>query len=355
MIGWIMRTVMTGSTAININGEVGPYFRPACGVRQGDPLSPILFNAAVDSLAEILERARISGHITGVVGHLIPGGGVTHLQYADDTMIMFEGSDLDIQNTKFLLLCFEAMSGLKINFDKSEVVVLGYPPETQQRIADNLNCRLATFPVNYLGVPVRDSRILIRDLAPLVGRVRAKAEPWCGRFTSKGSKTVLIDSCLSSLPMYIMGLYILPEGVHAAFDKELSRFFWQDRSGRQKYHMVKWADVCAPKDLGGIGIISSRHMNVALMLKWVWRILSDDGGLWLKLIKAKYLRGRPLLACDRREGSQFWRALQDIKHEIRAGLSLSIGDGRGTMFWLDPWLGARVVTRHTTAWCSMQV
>jgi hypothetical protein len=39
---------------------------------------------------------------------------------------MFEGSDLDIQNIKFLLLYFEAMSGLKINFDKSEVVVFGY-------------------------------------------------------------------------------------------------------------------------------------------------------------------------------------------------------------------------------------
>jgi hypothetical protein len=63
-------------------------------VHQGDPLSPILFNDAVDSLAEIVERARISDHITGVVGHLIPGGGVTYLQYADDTMIMFEGSDL---------------------------------------------------------------------------------------------------------------------------------------------------------------------------------------------------------------------------------------------------------------------
>ncbi|XP_071677031.1 uncharacterized protein [Lolium perenne] len=244
------KTVMTGSTAININGEVGPYFRPACGVRQGDPLSPILFNAAVDSLAEILERARISGHITGVVGHLIPGGGVTHLQYADDTMIMFEGSDRDIQNTKFLLLCFEAMSGLKINFDKSEVVVLGYPPEVQQRIADNLNCRLATFPVNYLGVPVRDSRILIRDLAPLVGRVREKAEPWCGRFTSKGSKTVLIDSCLSSLPMYIMGLYLLPEGVHAAFDKELSRFFRvTDKAAKN----ITWSSgpMCAPPRILG--------------------------------------------------------------------------------------------------------
>ena len=146
-----MQIVMSGNTAININGEVGPYFRPTCGVRQGDPISPLLFNSAVDILAEVLERAKTSGHISGVVGHLVPGGGVTHLQYVDDTMIMVEGSELDIINLKFLLLCFEAMSGLKINFDKSEVVILGYSAEDQQRIADNLNCKLATFPVTYLG------------------------------------------------------------------------------------------------------------------------------------------------------------------------------------------------------------
>src|SRR3954470_18600198 len=154
------------------------------------------------------------------------------------------------------------MSGLKINFDKSEVMVLGYSKEDQQRIADNLNCRLAVFPLNYLGMPVRDTRILIRDLEPLMGRVKAKAEPWQGRFTSKGSKTILIDSCISSLPMYMMGMYVLPEGAHANFDKELSRFFWMANDGHQKYHMVKWADICSPKELGGLGIVSSRHMNV---------------------------------------------------------------------------------------------
>jgi mannosylglycoprotein endo-beta-mannosidase len=154
MISWIMQIVMSGNTAININGEVGPYFRSSCGVRQGDPISPLLFNAAVDVLAKILEKAKSSGHISGVVGHLIPGGGITHLQYADDTMIMVEGSELDLINLKFLLLCFEAMSGLKINFDKSEVVVMGYDPEEQQRIVDSLNCRLASFPVNYLGMPI---------------------------------------------------------------------------------------------------------------------------------------------------------------------------------------------------------
>ena len=86
----------------------------------------MLFNLAVDALVGILDKAKLAGHLKGVVSHLIPDRGVTHLKYADDTMIMVEGSDSDIVNLKFLLLCFEEMSGLKINFDKSEVVVLGY-------------------------------------------------------------------------------------------------------------------------------------------------------------------------------------------------------------------------------------
>lgn len=75
MIGWIMQIVISGNTAIKINGEVVPYFKPSYGVRQGDTISAILFNAAVDALAEILEKAKNSGHISGVVRHLIPGGG----------------------------------------------------------------------------------------------------------------------------------------------------------------------------------------------------------------------------------------------------------------------------------------
>ncbi|KAE8809300.1 hypothetical protein D1007_14083 [Hordeum vulgare] len=137
------------------------------GVKQGEPISPLLFNLTLDALAGILDKAKLAGHIQGVVGHLIPGGGVSHLQYADDTMIMVSGTDSDIANLKFLLLCFEEMFGLKINFDKSEVVVLGYSKAEQHRIADNLNCKLAAFPISYLGMPLAESRILLlRDLLP---------------------------------------------------------------------------------------------------------------------------------------------------------------------------------------------
>lgn len=69
--------------------------------------------------------------------------------------------------------------------------------------------------------------------------------------------------------MYMMALYILTEGVHSSFDKDLSRFFWKAVDRWQKYHVVKWVDICLPKDLGGVGNHASRRMNVDLMLRWI--------------------------------------------------------------------------------------
>jgi hypothetical protein len=126
----IMQLVRGGQMVISINGEVGPYFRNKRGLRQGDPISPLLFDFVADALDAILSKARVAGHIEGVVPHLIPGG-VSHLQYADDTMILLQNTDRGIRNLKFILLCFELLSGMKINFHKSEVIVMGVAPKEE--------------------------------------------------------------------------------------------------------------------------------------------------------------------------------------------------------------------------------
>jgi hypothetical protein len=74
----IMQLVSGGQTAIAINGEVGPYFWNKRGVRQADPISPLLFDLVVDALALILKKDSAVGHIKGVIPHLLPGG-ITHL------------------------------------------------------------------------------------------------------------------------------------------------------------------------------------------------------------------------------------------------------------------------------------
>ena len=152
----VMQLVTSGRTAVNINGEVGPYFMTGQGVRQGDPISPFLFNLVVDALASILDLAKRAGHIRGICPHLVTPGGLTHLQYADDTIMMVEGSDEDIQNLKFLLLCFQEMSGLKINFHKSEAFATGGDLESQLRAAHMMNCELGSIPIKYLGMPISE-------------------------------------------------------------------------------------------------------------------------------------------------------------------------------------------------------
>ncbi|KAE8806001.1 retrotransposon unclassified [Hordeum vulgare] len=150
----VMQMVSSGRTAININGEIGPYFPTKYGVRQGDPFSPFLFNMVVDALAAILDKAKPAGHIRRIVLHLVGDLGVSLLQYLDDTIIMVEGSDDDISNLKFLLLCFQQMPGLKINLNRSAVMVLGYPPTAAESIADRFNCQLGSFPCHTRGSPL---------------------------------------------------------------------------------------------------------------------------------------------------------------------------------------------------------
>jgi hypothetical protein len=274
-----MQLVSGGHIAINVNGEICPYFKNARGVRQGDPLSQILFDFMVDALAAMISRVKEVGHKQGVVSHLILGG-VLHMQYADDTLILIEPNDLGIVNLKFLLLCFENMLGLKIIFTKSEGVLTGVTLPEQRRIAKGLNCKLGALPISYLGLPVSDRPLKVLDWDFLMEKVGHRADPWQGLFLASARRLELTNSRLSSLLMFAMGLYLLHDSTHRVFNR--SRFFWEGVGNKRKYHMVDWATVCKPKESGGLGILNSKLMNI-------WKLYNGVEGLWADPIHTKYL------------------------------------------------------------------
>jgi len=167
-----------------VNGTRGPYFRTLRGLRQGDPLSPLLFNLVADALSMMLEKAVDMGLIVGVLNSLIEEG-ISYIQYADDIILMTDGSDKSITNLKILLYCFEWLSGLKINYHKSEVILFGFSQEEKEREANMLNYRLGALPIKYIGIPVLDSFLGIPAFKGLEKMLK-RSDPWKGKFMTSG-------------------------------------------------------------------------------------------------------------------------------------------------------------------------
>lgn len=190
-----------------INGSVRKFFTNGRGLWQGNPASPILFNFVADAISCMLDRPASAGNISPVISHLLPRG-ISHLQYEDDMIILVELNNSCISNLKFILLCFEALSGLKINFSKSKVIVTGVDEAEALRVSHLLNCSLGAFPFKYLGLSISPFRLCAKEVKPLVSKVGNRVLPWCGRYNTFARKVSLINACLSSLPMFTMGSFL---------------------------------------------------------------------------------------------------------------------------------------------------
>jgi hypothetical protein len=107
---WIARFVQGGSVGIKVNDDIRHYFQTLKGLRQGDPLSPILFNIVADMLAILIAREKEDGQIGGLVPHLVDGG-ISILQYADETILFMEHDLAKATNMKLIFCFFEQLPG----------------------------------------------------------------------------------------------------------------------------------------------------------------------------------------------------------------------------------------------------
>ncbi|CAL5430761.1 unnamed protein product [Camellia sinensis] len=136
---WIHSCVTNARISVLVNGSPTNEFIAERGLRQGDPLSPFLFNLVVEGLNILILRARELGLFNGaVVGNDLVK--VSHLQFADDTILFCEANLEEILCIKRLLRCFEVVSGLKINYSKSMVIGVGVDEVSLDQYADILNC-----------------------------------------------------------------------------------------------------------------------------------------------------------------------------------------------------------------------
>jgi hypothetical protein len=155
---WIETFTRNKHVGIKINDQVGENFHTKKGLRQGDPLSPILFNIVPDMLVIIINRAKNNGQIARVVPHLV-NNGLSIPQYVDDTLICMDVNLEKSKNLKLLLCAFEQLLGLKINFYKSEIFCVGNAENSENVYSHLFRCQLGAYPFKYLGILMHYKRM----------------------------------------------------------------------------------------------------------------------------------------------------------------------------------------------------
>ena len=132
-----------------------------------------------------------------------------------------------------------------------------------------------------------------------------------------------------------------------------SRFFWQGDCVRKKYRRTKWSVVCCPKHQGGLGIHDLQVKNRALLGKWLFKLLSEDG-VWQTLLRRKYVGDRAVSQVLWKPGdSHFWAGLMATKKFFFKHGFFSIRDGSEIRFWEDKWLGQSTLSEQYPALYSI--
>ena len=339
-ISWIRSVVRDSSLCIRINDMDGSFFKTGKGLRQGDPLSPLLFNLVADVFTRMLIKAASQDLISGLLTDIFPGG-IISLQYADDTLLFLQKDLCKAKHFKWLLACFEQLSGMKINFDKSNLMVVGLEEEDSNRFARLFCCKVGSFPFTYLGIPLHYNKLKREDIQPVVDKIIKRIAGWKGKLLSYGGRLILLKSCLASIPTYLMSVIKFPKWAIESINSQMAHFFWNNlEDGRGKYHLANWHLMAQKKDYGGLGIPDLQQMNLCLLASWISRYHLNDNPMWKKIVDYKYKLDNPNLFCGSDLGaSPFWKGVLWAKQAAQVGFRWSVGDGRRIRFWEDHWFG----------------
>ena len=193
--------------------------------------------------------------------------------------------------------------------------------------------------MRYLGIPIHYRRLSNADWKRVEERFEQRLSSWKGKHLSTGGRLTLINSVLSSLPMYMMSFFAIPKGVVKKLDYFRSRFFWQSDEQKRKYRLAKWGILCQPKNQGALRIHNLDIKNTALLSKWLFKLLTTKG-TWQQMLHKKYLGSWPLSQVQWKNGDlHFQASLMKVKRDFLRFGTFIIQDGSQVRFQEDRWLG----------------
>ncbi|XP_058092679.1 uncharacterized protein LOC131239139 [Magnolia sinica] len=150
---WIGECISSARFSVLLNGSPFGFFKSSRGIRQGGPLSPFLFLIVAEALSRMLQTGQEAGILKGISikGMADP---ISHVQFADDTLILIEATQERVSNLLTITNCFEAVSGLTVNLAKSKLIGVNMEEEEIRRWAVLLGCSSASLPSTFVNLPL---------------------------------------------------------------------------------------------------------------------------------------------------------------------------------------------------------
>jgi hypothetical protein len=203
---WIHVILKSAFLSISINGKAEGYFNCSRGVRQGDPLSPLLFCIAEDVLSRSITKLVSDGKLDLIKGtrhSKVP----SHTFYADDLMVFCKGKIAGLKALKDLFTSYAQQSGQVINTSKSTIYSGSITQGRLNIIVNLLNFNLGSLPFNYLGVPLFKGKPKSIWLQPIADKIKSKLSSWKASLLTMAGRLQLVRAVIQSMLIYSITLY----------------------------------------------------------------------------------------------------------------------------------------------------
>ena len=312
--------LVTSSTQVLLNGTPGERIQYRRGLRQGDPLSPMLFILVMDVLNSMVSRAATEGLLQPLsrrpIQHRIS-------LYADDVALFLQPAAEDINLTLDILSLFGEASGLKTNVQKSNVLPIQCSDEDLEIITSLLPCEVLSFPCKYLGLPLSLRKLTKDQVQPIIDRIADQLPAWKADLMTKAGRVVQVQFVLTAMLIYLLMATDLPAWAFKAIDKIRRGFVWRGRKEAKGGHcLIAWPKVCRAKELGGLGISDLKSLSCSLRVRWPWLMKTEPNKPWASL------------------SLQVSKEVEDL---LAMAVCSEVGNGANTLFWRDKWLDGRSI------------
>jgi hypothetical protein len=169
---WIASLWDTASSSFLLNGEPGRRILHCRGVRQGDPLSPVLCLLAIEPLHKLISKAQEMN----LLNRLSRGCDSFRMSlYANDDALFISTTERDFRVATAILEIFAA-SGLNTNFAKTEIYSINC--DDILPFLHNSGMVISSFPCKYLGLPLHVRKPTKAMMQPVVQKLADMLPRW---------------------------------------------------------------------------------------------------------------------------------------------------------------------------------